>query len=95
VVEVPADNHVAFDFSKTQNISSDEIENSEVDKIAEELRHRLKGASKSDANVATPLPTPPEPAPVVEVAPPTPPMATPLPEGEITIDHDGNLSQSA
>lgn len=92
VVEVSADNHVAFDFSKTQNISSDEIENSEVDKIAEELRHRLKGASK-DANAVAPLPSPP--APVVEVAPPTPPAATPPPEGEITIDHDGNLSQSA
>ena len=89
VVEVTADNHVAFDFSKTQNISSDEIENSEVDKIAEELRHRLKDASKADA--AVPLSSPP--APVVEIAPPTPPVVTPLSEGEITIDHDGNLSQ--
>jgi hypothetical protein len=76
MVDMTAENHVAFDADKTQNISSEEIDNSEVDKIAEELRHRLKDTAKSEAGDATS----PQTGPVVD-------------EGEIFIDHDGNLSQ--
>lgn len=80
---------------RQHNISSDEIENSEVDKIAEELRHRLKKDASAPAPVE-PLVAPPSP-PVTPA--PTPAPVQPLQElpseGEIFIDHEGNISQPA
>ena len=86
LVDPATDTGPPFDIGKRQNISSDELENSEVDKIADELRHRLKDTSKSEGTAllsAVPMPT---------LTPP--PVAKPPTEGEIFIDHDGNLTQS-
>lgn len=98
--DMTSENHATIGFDKIQNISSDEIENSEVDKIAKELRQRLKNTSKS-AGTAVSLPSAPmavvtEPPQPQLMTPPLPPPAVKLPtEGEISIDHDGNLVQSA
>ena len=74
---------VSLDGAGTKNISSAELERSEVDKIADELRAQLKDKSATEP-VTAPLPA--LSAPVI----PT------ILEGDtILIDHDGNMIQSA
>lgn len=79
----------------TNNISSDVLERSEVDKIADELRSQLK--VKQPTPVAAP-PAPVETASLAEAAAafsePPKPAPTVLEGDTILIDHDGNLIQS-
>lgn len=70
------------DISPTVNISSDEIEQQEVAKIAQELRNQLQSASKSTASRQAESPAP---------VPTTKPEAT---TDTIYIDREGNLSST-
>jgi hypothetical protein len=79
---------VMFENQETKNISSDELEKGEIDKIAEELRQRLNEAGNQPQATAAELPG----VPAAGASPITPPAATPA-EGEIYIDKEGNLRQ--
>jgi hypothetical protein len=73
---------------ETKNISSDSIEQNEVDKIAEQLRQRLDAAVPAVPN---------EPKPVVPQPPSKPVSRQPQPdtkEDTIFIDSDGSFSQA-
>lgn len=98
LADAGAGKQVAFDDSlaRQHNISSDEIDDGEVDDIAEELRHRLKKVAVPSAPLEKPA-THSSP-PVESTALPVPVPAQllpeePLSETEIFIDHDGNISQ--
>ena len=71
----------AADASGSANISSNEIESKEVDKIAQELRGQLSDNSKPAA-VSEPQPTKPEDAQAAN------------PDDTIYIDREGNLQQT-
>ncbi|MDL2341458.1 MAG: ATP-binding protein [Patescibacteria group bacterium] len=83
----------------TVNISSEAIERSEVDKIADELRAQLKDKTATEPAAAVEQPAAvPTPVPVeapLESALLTMPVMPKVMEGDtILIDHDGNMIQS-
>ena len=73
---------VSFDTAGTKNISSAELERSEVDEIADVLRAQLKDKSAT------------EPVTALLPAPSAPVTPTILEGDTILIDHDGNMIQS-